>query len=380
MTPPPTTHRLPGYDLARFVALFGMVVVDMVLSVALDFTRPGMVPDEPALLAWGQRMWWGRASVMLGVLAGTGLGLYFKLADDETTLARKRRTMLLRALFLLVVGHLWHSSTWWEFSILHYYAFFLAAGLLFVRSRPAVLLWTTGACLALSVAHELALGPPPGAPPGDFSDPLRLWDAAYWNPLRLLNEAVFDGMYPLFPWLGFLLIGMWTVRIGLDRREVRRRVLLGSLGACGASYLLWWLVRTSTDEPTALMLTSVDRSPSMPLYCVAAASQAIALICLCLAAAERWPSRGWMQPLIATGQMTFTIYIVRIFFGGGLAEGREGIFTWTGFPPGEGLVAGWLRVLVFLGPAILVCHLWVKRFGRGPLEALMRRCSDGARS
>ena len=75
-------------------------------------------------------------------------------------------------------------------------------------------------------------------------------------------------------------------------------------------------------------------------------------------------------PLVATGQMTFTIYIVQILVGGG---DRAGLFDLLGFPPGEGVVAGWVRVAVFFSVTIFACHRWKQRFGRGPLELLMRR-------
>ncbi|MAB88857.1 MAG: hypothetical protein CMJ90_05305 [Planctomycetes bacterium] len=366
---------MPGYDLARFVAVFGVVVVDMVLQVAFDFSKPGMIEDGPFLLAWGQRMWWGRASAMLAVVAGAGLGLMFKPTDDAETLSRKRRTVLKRALFLWVVGHLWHSSTLWEFSILHYYAFFLAFGVLFARTRPRALLGTAIGVMAVGVAYQLLYGEPPSTDLDvGWEDPLRMWELAYWNPVRQLTEVLLDGQYPVFPWLAFILIGMWVVRIGVDRVEVRRRVLGGSLFVMGVSFLAWWSVRQLTDDGTALFLTTINRDGSMPLYVLTAGCQAVVFLCLSMSVAAMWPSRRWMAPLIATGQMTFTIYIVHILVGGG---SRQGLFDLVGFPPGEGLVAGWTRVAVFLSVAITACHLWKKRFGRGPLEALMRRCSDG---
>ncbi len=365
---------MPGYDLARFVALFGVVVVDMVIHVAFDYTRPGMIQDGPFLLAWGQRMWWGRASAMLAVLAGTGMALMLKPTDDDATLSRKRRTLLKRALFLWVVGHLWHSSTLWEFSILHYYAFFLAVGVLFARARPRVLLGTAIGAMSVGVAYQLLCGGPPSADLDmAWEEPLRMWELPYWDPLRQLTEVLFDGQYPLFPWLAFIMTGMWVVRVGVDRVEVRRRLLAGALCVMGAAFLTWWAVRRFTDDQTALFLTSINRDGSMPLYMLTASCQAVVFLCLSMSAAAMWPSGRWIGPLVSTGQMTFTIYILHILVGGG---SRAGLFDLMGFPPGEGVVAGWTRVALFLLIAIPACHFWKKRFGRGPLEALMRWFSD----
>ena len=132
--------RIPGYDLARYLAVFGFVVVDMVGAVVWGDHGAGFGerPEGPVVLYWSWQLWWGRASAMLAVLAGTGLALLFRegLGDDER--ARKRRVVLRRCVFLFATGHLWNSSTLWSFSILHYYTFFLAIGLLFVRACVSV--------------------------------------------------------------------------------------------------------------------------------------------------------------------------------------------------------------------------------------------------
>ena len=210
---------------------------------------------------------------------------------------------------------------------------------------------------------------------GDFGDP-KLWEAEFWSLRHHLTGTLFDGMYPVFPWMAFLLVGMAVVRIGLDEARSRRRVLVGATLATAATYGAWWAARAFDWGEGAELLTDVDRFAAMPGYLVASAGQAVILLCLALEVAERWPRAPWLPALCATGQLTFSVYIFRIFIGGG---DRSGLFDWLGFADGSTrsvLTDGWIRVAIFVPLMVLACHLWAKRFGRGPLEWAMRRYSD----
>lgn len=371
--------RLIGYDLARFVAIYGVVVVNMVIHVAMDFEGVGMLADGPLPLMWMYQMWWGRASAMLAVVAGAGLALMLRPDDDPEVFGAKRRALVRRALFLLVVGHLWNSSTLWSFSILHNYAFFLFFGMLFAKASPRALVLAIVAVLAVSMTllftvveipepMDLDAPPPPDDGGYSFGTP-KIQDPEFWDPWLHVTDTFVDGMYPLFPWLAFVLAGMLLVRVGIDRPAVRRRALLLATGAL-ASSLGIWAAAAGSDSELVRTLTTLERIPPGLLYVVSAAAQATILICLCVAAGSFRSAPRWSGPLVATGQMTFTIYIVQILIGGG---DRDGLFDLIGFPPGEGVVAGWIRVALFFAVTICVCYWWKGRFGRGPLELLMRR-------
>lgn len=371
--------RLIGYDLARFVAIYGVVVVNMVIHVAMDFGGVGMLADGPLPLMWMYQMWWGRASAMLAVVAATGLALMLRPTDSADERRRKQRVLARRALFLFVVGHLWNSSALWSFSILHNYAFFLFFGMLFAAATPRQLAVAILAVLGASLALQFTLVEPPApldldAPPPlddggySFGTP-KLQDPEFWDPWLHVTDTFVDGMYPLFPWLAFVLVGMLLVRVGVDRPAVRRRALLAASASLAASLGLW-AVGADADAQVVRTLTTLERIPPGLLYVVSAAAQATLLICLCVLVGSRPSTARWSAPLVATGQMTFTIYIVQILVGGG---DRAGLFDLLGFPPGEGVVAGWVRVAVFFSVTIFACHRWKQRFGRGPLELLMRR-------
>ena len=404
--------RIVGFDLARFMAVFGFIAVDMVGRVIWADGGFEETPEGPAVLNWAQQMWWGRASAMLAVLAGTGLALFFRPGLESDDATSRKRVILRRGLFLLVVGHLWNSSTLWNWSILHYYPFYLGLGLLFVKARPRTLALAAALVVMIAAVDVFAFREMPERPgdeaaveaveevetaddegetaedapaaasdepeedwEGDFGDP-KIWQAEFWSVRGHVVDTLFDGLYPLFPWMAFILIGMAVVRIGIDQVARRRRILGAALATLAVTYGTWWAARHFEWGETAALLTSVDRYPGLPLYILSAAAQAVVLLCLAFSVAEIWPKARWIAPLVATGQMTFSIYIFRIFIGGG---DRDGLYDWIGFATGEtraDLIDGWLRVAVFVPVMILVCHWWVRRFGRGPLEAAMRRFSD----
>lgn len=378
---PSASQRLVGYDLARFVAIYGVVVVNTVIHVAMDFDGVGMIADGPLPLMWMYQMWWGRASSMLAVVAGTGLALMLRPDDSPDEHLRKRRVLMRRALFLFVVGHLWNSSTLWSFSILHNYAFFLFFGMLFAKASPRQLVAAILSVLGVSMLllftvvelpepMDFDAPPPPLDDDGGYSfGTPKLQDPEFWDPWLHVTDTFVDGQYPLFPWLAFVLVGMLLVRLGVDRLAVRRRALLVAAAALAASLGLWALGADSDSELVST-LTTLERIPPGLLYVVSAAAQATILVCLCVGLGSRPSSSRWSGPLVATGQMTFTIYIVQILICGG---DRAGLFDLVGFPPGEGVVAGWLRVAMFFSVTIVACHYWKRRFGRGPLELVMRR-------
>jgi uncharacterized protein len=210
---------------------------------------------------------------------------------------------------------------------------------------------------------------------GDFGDP-KIWEAKFWSLRHHISSTLFDGVYPVFPWMAFLLIGMAVVRIGIEETRRRRQILLGAIIITALSYGAWWAARHFELGEQAELLTSVNRMACMPLYVLAASGQAVILLCVSLSIASMWPTARWLPPLVATGQMTFSVYIFRIFIGGG---DRAGLYDLIGFAPGTErgpLVDGWIRVALFMLFTVWICHWWVRRYGRGPLETAMRRFSD----
>ena len=93
-------NRIIGYDLARALALFGMVVVNFKIVMGAEKTGPDWLANLVGLLD-------GRAAATFVVLAGAGLSLLSqkgRTLADRDLLVQDRNTLLKRALFLFIVG------------------------------------------------------------------------------------------------------------------------------------------------------------------------------------------------------------------------------------------------------------------------------------
>src|SRR5262245_52791983 len=94
------TRRILGYDVARSMAMLGMIVVHFGLVMAVDHTRPAWSAGIMHVLD-------GRAAATFVVLAGVGLTLRSRravAARDDRAIDPVRMTLIRRGVFLLAIG------------------------------------------------------------------------------------------------------------------------------------------------------------------------------------------------------------------------------------------------------------------------------------
>ena len=136
-----SNQRIYGYDIARALAVFGMVIVNF---KTVMHTSPG------------NDAWWlsifnvldGRASAVFVILAGVGITLLTqstRLAGAQLQLHQEKRVLLKRAAFLFVIGLLYIEI--WPADILHYYGAYIAIGALLLSASSGQLL-----LLAMAIA------------------------------------------------------------------------------------------------------------------------------------------------------------------------------------------------------------------------------------
>ena len=97
-----TIQRIAGYDLARAVAIFGMVVHHFELTMVAD-------ADPLSGLARWMIIFDGRPAALFLILAGVGITLLSRRAVDSgdvAQIARVRMTFLKRGLLLFGLGYL----------------------------------------------------------------------------------------------------------------------------------------------------------------------------------------------------------------------------------------------------------------------------------
>ena len=358
---PAARERIVGYDLARALAILGMVLVHFVLVMSVEQVEEEWLGRIVGFLD-------GRAAATFVVLAGVGLTLRARgagaSADPEAN-ARIRVTLRRRGLFLLAAGFL--NLLVWPGDILRVYgvSLLLAAWFLHASGRT---LWSIAlAFVAGFVSLMLVL---------DYS---KNWDwetltyHGLWTPTGAVRNLFFDGFRTVFPWTGLLFFGMWLGRRELREPRVARRYLVVAAALVVVTECLsWLLVRWATrgegamPREDAVALFGTESMPPLPMFLLSAAATAVAVIAGSVRAGERWGDALPVRALVATGQLAFTWYIAHIIFGLG------GVIL-LGLTEDQPVAAGFLTGLGFFAVATVLSLLWRRRFRHGPLEWVMRR-------
>ena len=344
--------RLPGLDLARFLAFCGMVLVNfgVVASLVAD-TGPdsgfGSAPDSSSF-TWVQ----GRAAALFVVLAGLGLGLSAKHRPASAQVQYRR------AGFLLVLGLL--NSILFPADILHFYAFYFALGFLCLPlgwRRLLILIFAVNIGFLLMVFGF------------DYEQGWN-WETldyeGFWTPQGMVRHLFFNGWHPIFPWFGFFLLGMTLAQFDLHNPAMHRRLIwMGGGMLALAMVMSSWLSGQLVDQPDLAILVSTVPIPPTPLYVLAGAGAACLIIGLSLAGQSYGVFRRIEAIVAPAGRQTLTLYMAHILLGMPLLITLQP----SGLRP-ETYAA--LASLGFILLALLYAHSWKRKFSKGPLEMLMR--------
>jgi hypothetical protein len=338
--------RLPGVDLARAVAMLGMLIVHTKDNLPII-----AAPDRA--LIW-VNVWVGP---LFALVAGVGLSLGWR--HRRTT--RFRTMVLLRAAALLLIG-LWLESLFIG-SILQYFAIYFALGVLALRASRRVLVALAAACIVLGPlvitfllrqgTITLFLGLDRGL-------------GSLTHPLELTRALTVDGRYPAIVWSGFFFAGMAIGRLDLRSRRLAVRLATVGLGvgALGA-FVGWIATRTFRSDPVGWShhWTAAAHSESVT-WAITALALACGVLGASLLIADRFPRPGAvLAPILALGQVPLTFYLVHLWYSDTLWWNVNEFSTSTG----AYLVATLAFYATFAGAA----WLWLRVFRHGPVEGLI---------
>ena len=351
---PIRTPRLEGLDLARWVALLGMVVVNF--KVVMGATEGG------AVVTLLTKAFEGKAAATFVVLAGIGLGL-----ASQRDLSRSAVVTVRRAGFLLAAGLL--NMTVFEADILHYYALYFLLGVPFLARRDGALAL---AILGLNLLFFL-LVVVLDYEAGWSWETLTYTDL--WTVGGFARNLFFNGFHPVVPWLGFLLFGILLSRRDLNRRATQVRLAAGGAAALLLAELLRYLLEEplAAVDPELAVLASTSPMPPLPLYTLAGLGAASAVTGMCLLSAGWLERTGALALLVPAGRQTLTLYVAHILVGMGTLDAL-GLLADPSGPDAQprSLELALVCSLAFTGAATLASFAWSRRFRRGPLEAVMR--------
>ena len=346
---PRLAGRIHGIDLARGLAMLGMVIVHYVW--ADDDTGPW------AVLARAMN---GRAMPLFMLLGGVGVVLLTRRS------AAPDRGLVIRAGILFVIGILLDATTDRIAIVLQYYGLlFLLAPLL--RRLPSQALMASAVAVTAVGAWsvQVAVWPPRSTTLGLVLD---------GGPA--LRSLFTDGYYPFFPVFAFFAIGIVLGRLDLgDPRVAAALAAAGSFVGLATLLVAGWLTsrlgsERVTDRPAETFdwsrLVDVSGHSGMPAWVLSAAGTSVAVLGFSLLVAPRAPRL--VRPIAILGTVALSFYVFQV------------LTTLVIPSPAEtGLVREWATVAVLYGGFILAAVGWKRWFRSGPLEALLRIGSPRAR-
>ena len=368
--------RVVGLDMARCLALLGMIATHALVPVG---------PDGVTVV---QQVAGGRASALFAVLAGVSLSLMTGGARPLPDAERQALAggLVVRALIVAGIGLVLGGLQTGIAVILVYYGLLFLLGIPFLRLRIRPLILLAGGWLLVVPVLSHLLRPQLPAP--SYANPQ---PDSLSHPWQLVTELTFTGYYPVVPWLAYLLVGMAIGRLDLTAPRAWAALLVpGALLASASWYLSGVLlarpgvlttlngtydgprdVGSITDNltfglagatPTGSWWWLVVRAPhsGTPFDLAHTIGSAMVVIALCLLVARAAPRV--VAVVFGAGAMTLTLYTVHV------------IMRTPGIWP-EDDVQTYLRHVAFV---LCVGALFRLRGLRGPLEWVVARASAAA--
>jgi len=394
--------RLIGLDLARFLALIGMMATHV---WAFDLETGGHTAITAVLS--------GKAAALFAVLAGIGIVLTSRrdLAAGSTTAARLN--LLGRGFALLVLGLTLGVLPGGIYVIIAYYGVTFWLAIPAITWRPRTLLLVAGAwALVWPLCSQLLRAPLSGVDSPEIG-------SASWFDLAGTGFArglLLTGVYPALTWIVYVLVGMAIGRLLMEARangSLRRfalalagvglvvaiaadrlaALLLGPLGGLDGIARTWTgglepdpttvdAVQDALSEgmygtsPTESLWWLVARAPHSGTTLDLAFTSGIACVVLglCLALGSVL-NRTWSRvllPATGAGAAPLTVYsahVVMASVGGFIAVGGLAATGYT--PDTRWLVSSPELWLLHVAGALLLGWLIALTRRRGPLETLV---------
>lgn len=355
-----TRQRIVGYDLARSIAIFGMVVHHCVMAMAAD-------EHHPRWLALLMAPFDGRPAALFMILAGVGITLRSrKVSNDAATEVelQERHILRRRGLVLLALGFL--NLLIWPGDILRIYgvSLLIAAEMIRASNRQMLLL-----ALSFVIGFFVLLS---------LMNYEQNWDwrtLTYHNLWTLsgsLRNLFYDGFRSIFPWTGFLFFGMWLGRQDLADPGTNRRWLIVGLSVMISAEVISLICVSllsggdSQRQEEIHALFGTGSMPPLPLFLSGAGGLAILVITVSIRLTNVWPKSRIIASLVATGQMALTWYFAHIYLGLGTIVVLELVGN-------QSLEVAVMTGVAFFVFAALASSLWKRSYRFGPLEWAMRQ-------
>lgn len=352
-------QRVIGFDLARAYAIFGMFVVNFNMLF-------GTLHDQSSI---GQflSLFNGNSSTIFVILAGMGIALMSNRGDyapDEKI--KLRNTVLKRAVFLLVFGHI--LNLFWPADILHFYGWYMcmAAFILFLKKRYYIWL----AILVVLVFHLLVLLIP-------YETGWNFENFEYKDFYTLngfLRNTFYNGWNAVFPWLAYFLLGMYLGRLNWSNTMMQRKMFFIGLAFYLAVAIVQLLSNHMILSEKLHLFIHADYLPPFLPFLIGTVGFALMMISTWMYLGNKIREYKAIKNLATMGKMTLTHYVAHIIIGMilFLKSDNSPIVAQAKQQP--------IYILLFCVVYFLLSYsfslIWSKYFRNGPLETIMRKISS----
>lgn len=390
--------RLIGLDLARFLALIGMMATHV---WAFDIATGGHTPITEVLS--------GKAAALFAVLAGIGIVLTSRRDLAAGSPAAARLNLFGRGFALLVLGLTLGVLPGGIYVIIAYYGVTFWLAIPAVTWRPRTLLIVAAVWAVVWPICSQALRVPLSGVDSPEIGSASWFDVASGGFARGL---LLTGVYPALTWIVYVLVGMAVGRLLMDarangtlRRFALRLAAIGLVVAIAADRLAALLLGpvggvqgiarawTGGLEPDPTTISAVEdalaegmygTSPTESFWWLVARAPhsgttldlvftigiAALVIGLCLALGTVL-NRGWslaLLPATGAGAAPLTVYSAHVFMAsvGALIAAIAGTYADTAW-----LISSPQLWLVHVAGALLLGWIIALTKRRGPLETLV---------
>lgn len=352
--------RIPGIDLARALAVIGMIIVNF----KVVFGENGWSWVKSFANAFD-----GKAAATFVVLAGVGLALMTNSAltnNDSQKLKTVRIRIVKRALFLFIVGISYIVI--WPADILHFYGVYMLIILLLLSSNEKTILISV---IALILLYLLLISFC-NYETGWNYDTLEYLD--FWTFNGFFRNLFFNGFHPVIPWAAFMLFGFWFGKQDLTNGPFIEKafwvssltfVIIQILSHLSISFL------SEGSEETTRELSEIigtNPMPPLPIYMFNGIAISISVISACIIIGNRFSKNIIILALNKTGQLALTFYVAHIVIGLGIMELLSP--EKMGDYPIEFSIT---YALVFSLVCIIFATYWLKNRKYGPVEWFMKK-------
>lgn len=352
--------RVLGIDFARALAIIGMIIVNFKMVIGAE--------DGGWLLSLADSLS-GKAAALFVTLAGVGISLMTqKGLDSRDDALRKlgRRKLLKRSVLLFVIGLSYIVI--WPADILHFYGVYMLITSFFIyRKKEFALL----AALLIIFAYPLMMLCWDYDQSWNF-DTFHYDD--FWSCNGFVRNLFYNGFHPVFPWVSFMLIGLWYGRHDLRDVSVVRNLMYRSLVFFIAILIISWSLLAFTIGTDPLQneqlnaIFGLSPMPPLILYMLGGSSLSIFIISVCIIWVNRIKHHYLVTVMVNTGRIALTLYVAHVVIGMGLV-----------FSIDDQMIGSYsidfsiCYALVFSLCSIIFANLWLKHFKYGPLEWLFNK-------